>query len=64
MPRFFAEDENGNAVLISAYDPKTLECTYCNEEFIAKQCEKNMERVSKAASDIVSNDPNSALLKV
>ena len=64
MPRFFAEDENGNAVLISAYDPKTWECTYCNEDFIAKQKEKNMERAGKAASDIVNQDPNSALLSV
>lgn len=63
MPRFFAEDDNGNTVLISAYDPKTWECTYLNEELVAKQREKNMERVGKAASDIVNQDVNSALLE-
>lgn len=63
--RFFCEDENGNAVLQQVVDLDTKEVTYyVDEQTIADQCDKNMERAGRAASDIVRQDPDSALLKI
>ncbi len=62
MPRFFTKDEYGNPVLLLAIDPKTGEVTYrAEEEVISKQREKNISRLSHAASELAMRNPTSQM---
>ncbi len=59
--RCLAESDNGDVTLLHSYDPETGE-TYHNDEACATQAQKNSERLSCKASEIVSNEWNSPLL--
>ncbi len=60
MPRFYTRDAEGTPVLLLAIDPITREVTYrADEEAIAKQTERNTERLAQATSELAMRDPTS-----
>lgn len=63
--RIFGKGANGEDVLLSTVDLDTGDVTYyVSPDVVAKQRNKNMERVSVAASDIAAQNPTSPLFNL